>query len=92
MQFEDNGRSITLQGIQPPDKTVQPAPLEQILKWGKRNDIWAIAMVEQVPEGVQESAQQLLNQLLQEYKDVFEEPKYLPPHRFYDHQIPLVLE
>ncbi|GJR79840.1 hypothetical protein Tco_0150625 [Tanacetum coccineum] len=30
-----------------------------------------------------------LQALLEEYADVFEEPKTLPPHRSFDHQIPL---
>jgi hypothetical protein len=63
---------------------------EQIWKWAKGNDIWALAIVEKVPAQAVQHIQPQLEQVLESYRDVFEEPKTLPPSRFYDHHIPLV--
>jgi hypothetical protein len=90
LQFVDQGRDITLQGVQPVDSMVQPAPTDQVLKWGKGNDIWAFAVVEQLAEPSQDPIDTPLESILEQFKDVFEEPQSLPPHRSYDHHIPLI--
>jgi hypothetical protein len=69
---------------------VQPAPIDQVLKWGKGNDIWAFAVVEQLAEPSQDPIDTPLESILEQFKDVFEEPQSLPPHRSYDHHIPLI--
>jgi hypothetical protein len=63
-----------------------------VLKWGKGNDIWAFAVVEQLAEPSQDQLDSPLESILEQFKDVFEEPKSLPPHRSYDHHIPLIPE
>jgi hypothetical protein len=60
-------------------------------KWVQGNDIWAIAVVESVPQEEPANHTVEIQQLLRKYQDVFTEPQHLPPHRFYDHQIPLIL-
>lgn len=47
-------------------------------------------MLEQINSEQQQSDDSELQQLLQEFQDVFEEPKNLPPPRAYDHHIPLI--
>lgn len=66
-----------------------------MVKESKGNEVWAFVVVDSlghVPPTVSPSDQQSsesLNSLLQEYSDLFQDPKTLPPHRSYDHAIPL---
>jgi hypothetical protein len=63
---------------------------DQLLKWTKVNDIWAVAVVETVDLKPTAESQEEIHSLLQEFKDLFEQPTTLPPARSYDHQIPLL--
>jgi hypothetical protein len=92
LQFVDQGKDIILQGVKLVDSMVQPAQIDQVLKWGKGNDIWAFAVVEQLAEPSQDQLDSPLESILEQFKDVFEEPTSLPPHKSYDHHIPLILE
>ena len=49
-----------------------------------------MAVVEPVTEDHPQHHQKAIHQLLHQYQDVFQEPQQLPPHRFYDHHIPLI--
>jgi hypothetical protein len=90
LQFVDQGSDITIQGIKPVEKKVEEVPVEQLLKWDSGNDVWALAVLEEVSDQVVMAQEKAIQELLQEYQDVFSEPKALPPPRFYDHQIPLL--
>jgi hypothetical protein len=90
MEFTNQGQLITLQGVSVSSIQPQVMSAEQIWKWAKGNDIWALAIVEKVPAQAVQHIQPQLEQVLESYRDVFEEPKTLPPSRFYDHHIPLV--
>lgn len=54
------------------------------------NDIGALTVVEVTDSTSLTSILETVQQLLDEYIDVFEDPKTLPPSRFHDHQIPLL--
>lgn len=47
-------------------------------------------VIEEVKEQHLQEEHEELQQLLKEFKDIFESPVGLPPSRFYDHQIPLL--
>jgi hypothetical protein len=90
LQITNVGRRVTLQGVQATTPVaVRELPVEQLVKWSRGNEIWALAVVQpdehmqvaDVPDEVQS--------ILQEYSDVFSEPKSLPPSRTYDHAITL---
>lgn len=49
-----------------------------------------MAVVEAVEEPSNCSTSSELQQLLEEFQDVFQTPHSLPPARFYDHHIPLL--
>ena len=50
MQFQLNGKSVILQGVQSPTNHIQEISAQQVRKWATGNDIWAIAVVEAIPE------------------------------------------
>lgn len=49
ISFMHNGKSVTLQGVQPPEAQVTAVSSDTLLKWTKGNDIWAYALVDYVP-------------------------------------------
>jgi hypothetical protein len=62
------------------------------VKWSKGNDIWALAVVQQVDDRTSEAVlPDSIAQVLQNFKEVFSAPTELPPHREYDHTISLLL-
>jgi hypothetical protein len=59
------------------------------VKWFKGNDIWAIVVVHQADAVDTDSVPEQISQVLSDFQDLFVEPTELPPHRDYDHVIPL---
>ena len=45
MSFEHKGLSISLQGVQPKDLSLQELPVDRLQKWLVGNDVWALAAV-----------------------------------------------
>jgi hypothetical protein len=91
ISFDHQGFWITLQGVTL-DNTPPPQQMDlQLLQqFEAHNEIWAMAVVEQLPDGQTTSATPpALQMVLTEFADVFAEPEGLPPHRLYDHAITL---
>ena len=72
-------------------------PANQLAKWGKGDDIWAIALILPVfekPKPVEETVPQTtpaeVNEVLHQFADIFSEPKILPLARAFDHAILLL--
>ena len=90
LQFQHKDQQVTLQGIRPVETTIPEVSITQVRKWVHGNDVWAMAVVEEVTAEHTIEQNTVIQQLLQQYQDVFQEPQHLPPHRFYDHHIPLL--
>lgn len=63
--------------------------VEQLCKWLQGNEVWALAVVDSALVNQDTPLPSPLQALLDEYDDVFQEPKTLSPHRAFDHAIPL---
>ena len=90
MEFSYQGHSICLQGVKPTTCPVQELSADQLVKLWKGNDIWALALVMQDSDHQQSDQSHAIQEFLQQYADVFQTPKQLPPSRVYDHTIPLL--
>lgn len=64
-------------------------PVEQLLKWNKGNDVWALAVIQPRTEAVPSSTPAAVQVVLDQFAEVFAEPTTLPPSRPYDHAIAL---
>lgn len=90
LEFEDEGVPVLLQGLNKPTTEPSEISAEQLCKWLKGNDVWALAMLEYQTDDSQQNVSAAIEPILAEYNDVFRDPKTLPPSRTYDHTIPLV--
>jgi hypothetical protein len=46
LRITNMGKRVTLQGVQAtPTQTVRELPVEQLVKWSKGNEIWALTVV-----------------------------------------------
>ena len=90
MEFSYQGHSVCLQGVKPTTCPVQELSADQLVKLWKGNEIWALALVMQDSDHQQSDQSHAIQELLQQYADVFQTPKQLPPSRVYDHTIPLL--
>jgi hypothetical protein len=66
--------------------------VEELLQMQATNDIWAMAVLDNLSQFATETQGPLpaaVLDILTEFADVFAEPKDLPPHRLYDHAIAL---
>lgn len=96
LQFQYKGKSVTLKGLQPQPLALNTISAKQVYKSTKGNDIWAYVIVDApkpapppVSKQNKEEAEGIHQSLVQ-YADLFQEPTKLPPHRSYDHAVPLV--
>jgi hypothetical protein len=97
MTFMHQGSDITLQGLQTPSLEVNAISATKTYKSVQGNDVWVFVLLEQhhqpdnkhtinpphiLPEPIEH--------LILQYKDIFQLPTTLPPHRIHDHSIPLL--
>jgi hypothetical protein len=91
MQFSHKGQTILIQGVQQTNVTLEELPVDRMIKWWARNDIWAMAIVDvNPPEDTSPPMLPDIQQVLDEFQDVFQAPESLPPERNYDHSIPIL--
>lgn len=90
LKVTNMGKRVLLQGVQAIDKpTVHELPVEQLLKWNKGNDVWALVVIQPRTEAVPSSTPAAVQAVLDQFAEVFAEPTTLPPSRPYDHAIAL---
>lgn len=90
ISFMEQGNEIILKGVPPPSHRPQEVPVHQVVKWFKGNDVWALAVVEEIHAVQEAAANDQIQQWLTDFQDVFRQPTSLPPSRVYDHHIPLL--
>jgi hypothetical protein len=93
ISFWHQGAEITLNGIvTPPTTELSELSIDQLHKWLAGNDVWAMAVLDTVTspsDGVPEAISPDIQTILQEFVDVFSEPRELPPQHALDHAITL---
>ena len=90
LSFEDQRKRVQLCGIAGQQGEVLEVTSMQLEKWVKGNDIWALALLETTSDSGPVISDTQLQQLLQEFQDIFATPTDLPPSRPFDHHIPLI--
>jgi hypothetical protein len=90
LAFSHNNKFITLRGVlAPPLESIKELPVEQLLKWYKGNEVWALAIVTTEEQLTQDTVPPEIQAVLHTFQDVFVTPSGLPPERQYDHAISL---
>jgi hypothetical protein len=81
---------VAIQGLKAELARLECMSPEQFVKWHQENDIWALAVVQSTVQYEVGDIPEDITKVVQEFAGVFEEPTALPPHREYDHTIPLL--
>lgn len=90
LAFAHNKNLITLKGVlAPSEATARELSVEQLIKWYKGNEIWAIAVVKPDAEHTESPIPECVQTVLDSYTNVFATPTDLPPEMQYDHPISL---
>jgi hypothetical protein len=94
VEFEEDGVPVRLQGaLDRLEKVIHESSGDQVYKWEKGNEVWAVALIQKVEEGLQPNVEVVLaevQEVLTQFHDVFKTPDVLPPSRDYDHSITLL--
>jgi hypothetical protein len=88
--FEYGGQNICLQGVHSSQLNLEEISSDKLVKAIAGNDVGVFAIVEVSDSPTLEPVPAAVQDILQEFADVFEDPKVLPPPRFHDHHIPLL--
>lgn len=98
IEFDYHGSWVKFQGIMA-HTTTQLAEIsrEQLYKWYKGNDIWAMVILSPVPKDDPLLEQYIVNgipapvqQAIHDHADLFQPINELPPNRVFDHAISLL--
>lgn len=90
MELLHNGQQIELQWVTSNTHGLQKVSPECLAKWIASNDVWACAPVGLDSDQEEEPVPPAVQEVLDEFQDVFAEPTGLPPERSYDHTIPTI--
>lgn len=97
IEFSLQGQTVKLQGLLSPPLQATPISAKQVYNSAKGNDTWAYVILAPTEDSMPSTDNEAtatppcVQQILDRYKDVFQDPKTLPPPRSYDHSIPLLL-
>uniref|UniRef100_A0ACD5TJB1 Uncharacterized protein n=1 Tax=Avena sativa TaxID=4498 RepID=A0ACD5TJB1_AVESA len=82
LAFSHNGQFIKLTGVAAPvSERVKELPVEQLIKWYKGNEIWAMAIVHPSGDNSSSPLPSEISEVLAQFLDVFATPTKLPPER-----------
>jgi hypothetical protein len=96
MRFEHEGGRITLRGVQAnldSCSTISAAKFRGLVNSGEVCQVIELFPLEEHNSDTTDIETQVptpVQQLLHQYKVLFQEPQTLPPHRTFDHSIPLI--
>ena len=93
VRFKHEGSRITLRGVQPTlgtCKAISAATLQGLASSGEICDLIELFLVHE-DNKTQHDISSKVHQVIQQYSTLFQEPASLPPHRKYEHHIPLLL-
>lgn len=96
IQFTLDGKLIKLQGLLAQPLQTTPISAKKVYNAAIGNDTWTYVILAPSPTPVDPPLREetatppSVQQILDRYKDVFQDPKTLPPPRSYDHSIPLL--
>jgi len=79
IKFENQGQVLKLTGMLPATSSVPEVSMNTMDKWLKGNDIWSMAVVQTLSQDIPTSNSPQVEQVLHQYKEVFTDPKILPP-------------
>lgn len=94
--FPEEGKMITLQGVKAIPLAISPISPTKVFKSTKGNEVWAYVLLNHTPTNpnppktLPQPPPESIQHTILTYKDVFQDPKALPPHRIHDHSIPLI--
>ncbi|KAF5481387.1 hypothetical protein F2P56_002043, partial [Juglans regia] len=90
MKFSKDGKEVSLQGLVA-TKLIEEGSLSQFNKLESRGVVLQVVEGEEVDSAATKAeVPRDLQELLDQFSEVFQEPKGLPPTRSHDHSIPLV--
>jgi hypothetical protein len=93
MRFRHEGARITLRGVQPQLEQCSAVSAQNLKSLIKKGEVYQILELYNIGENtvsISEHIPAAIQQVVQEYNKLFEEPHSLPPQRKFDHQIPLI--
>lgn len=90
IEFQYNNSLVRLLGLSSKPTQFMEISGEQLLGMAKNGAIMYMVQLTEVPPEQQQDIPGSVQSLLQEYQDVFAEPKGLPPRKTCDHKIPLI--
>lgn len=89
--FDYQGAEITLQGVQSDLTLCAPISIHELAKLEQNDSIWSVVelLVHEVKVPEKTVPEEIQN-LIQQFDKLFQEPKGIPPHRSSSHTIPLI--
>lgn len=90
LRIPHNGTQVTLKGIQPDTQKCPPISTKQLQNWEMIDDVVHCLLVCFVADLPESACIPAMQPLLQQFSELFEKPKGLPPQRPFDHAIPLL--
>lgn len=95
LQFQHQGQTILLTGVQSVTSKVDPISFDQLQMLEHNNSVAHVVVLSVLEDRESDQTEQTgvpveVEELLSRFHLVFEEPQGLPPHRPWDHKIPLI--
>ncbi|KAM0929344.1 hypothetical protein ACQ4PT_001454 [Festuca glaucescens] len=90
-EFDHQGTKCKLQGIRPNTEQCETISVEELHTLQRQDSVYYMVELYTVSDTTSQSTvPHIVAMVLKTYEEVFAEPKGLPPHRSFDHTIPLL--